>query len=226
MREVVDRPENLRAPVGLEQRVLPERRVLVDAVLVGIEEVGLGIGGDRLGHALEREGRQLVVVVEQGDELTPGHRQGRVGVGRDAAVGLEECDAEPGVAGRPLHEHPAVFQIVGRRTGQAGLPVREGLRGERLQRADEELCLHAIDRDQHAHQRRSLGRRSGLRPVAERLPLEGHLAADDPRGILGRRRPHPDELLDGAGWRIDGGLGRVRGLDPAEPALRPRRAES
>ena len=184
VREVVDRKQDLGAPLGLEQCVLAERRVFVDAVLVGVEEVSLRIGGDRLGHPRECEGGEFVVVVKQGDEVALGHRECGIGVGRDAAVGVEKRDAEPRIAGRPLLEQATVVEIVGGGTGQAGFPVTKGLGGERLERPDQEPGFHAIHGDQHADQRSPGGGVvAGVRPLP--LPVTGHLLRNDPGGILG-----------------------------------------
>ena len=183
VREVVDREENLGTPLGLEQRVLTERRILVDTVLVGVEKVGFGIGGDSLGHPLQCERGELVIVVEQRDEFTASHRERSVGVGRDAAVGVEKRDAEPRVASSPLLEQAAVFEIVRGRTDHACFPVDAGLGGERFERPNQKACLHTVHWDQHADQR---SRRRGSVPRSQSfcLPVAWHFLSHDPGRIF------------------------------------------
>ena len=99
------RAHPLRRPVGLEEGggVAPGG---VDLVLVGVDVVGLGVGVDRRGDAGERVGVQGVVVVEQGDELAPGHRQGVVGGGDDAGVlgPVVDPDTRASAAARPVED--------------------------------------------------------------------------------------------------------------------------
>ena len=71
MGQVVGGVEHLGAPLRLEQRPLPDLPVLVDAVLVGVEKIGVGRGVNRLRHPVEGLGGEEIVVIEQRDELAP-----------------------------------------------------------------------------------------------------------------------------------------------------------
>ena len=71
MGEIVGGVEHLGAPLRLEQRPLPDLPALVDAVLVGVEKIGVGRGLNRLSHPVEGLGGEEIVVIEQRDELAP-----------------------------------------------------------------------------------------------------------------------------------------------------------
>ena len=220
MGQVVDGEEDLGAPLRLEQRVLPERGILVDAVLVGVEEVGIRLGRDRLGHALQCERSELVVVIQQGHERAAGHGQHRVGVGRDAAVAFQKLHAEPAVAGGPFLEQPPVVEIVGSSAGEARLPVGEALGGQRLERAGEKPGLHAVHRDQDADERlRRRGRGTVAADPRVAAALLRNLLRHDPGRVLRRCRRHAAQLFDRSVHVFE----VLRRLQPLQPAPRPRR---
>ena len=75
----------------------------------------------------ERVGMELVVVVEQGDELAAGHRQGVVGGGDDAAVLVAALDPDPRVGAPPPARASRARAAAGAVVDQAQLPVGEAL---------------------------------------------------------------------------------------------------
>ena len=72
-------------PVRLQKGV-GSHAVQGQLVGVGVDDVELGVGGERLRDAQQRVRRQLVVVVEEADELARCTSPGLVGGGGDAAV--------------------------------------------------------------------------------------------------------------------------------------------
>ena len=82
-----------RRPVRLELRgVTPAIRV--DLVVVAVDEVRVGVVRVVEGEFGEAVGRDQVVVVEEGDDLTARQRQRGVGRSADPAVSLEPPDPE------------------------------------------------------------------------------------------------------------------------------------
>ena len=152
VREVIDRVENLRAPLRLEQRAPAHGRILVDVVLVRIQQVGFGLGRDRGHHGGECFGAEFVIVVQQPDKLSAGHGQGVVGVGGDAAVG--RCfDPNPRVPAGRLAQQGQVFAVLGIGHDHAEFPARIRLHLDRADRPSQEVRLHPVNREQNADQR-------------------------------------------------------------------------
>jgi hypothetical protein len=73
------RIEVLGRPVRLEER-LDVRAVEVQLVLVGVDDVGVGMPVEQLDDLEKRVGRDLVVVIQQRDELAV--RRAERGIGR------------------------------------------------------------------------------------------------------------------------------------------------
>jgi len=91
--------EAFRAPVRLEERVTVEPEAVdgEELVLVGVEVVGLRRRGDRLRHPRQRDRRERVVVVEQGDEVACSGVHPELRGRRDPERPLGSDHAVPGV---------------------------------------------------------------------------------------------------------------------------------
>ena len=99
VRRVVLREKEVGQEVGFEVGLVAVA-FLVDFVFVGVEEIGGGIGVVRHRDLVERVRRELVVVIEQGDEVAGGEGKGGVGSGGDVAVFFAEADFDAGIGGR------------------------------------------------------------------------------------------------------------------------------
>ena len=82
---------------------------------------------------------QLVVVVEQGDELAPGHRQGVVGGGDDAAVRTAVLQPDPRVAALSGLELRPYVRVARGVVDEAQLPVAEALALDRAQHRPQDV---------------------------------------------------------------------------------------
>ncbi len=94
---VHDRRHVVRGPSGLD--VAGERPIVGDHVLVAVEHVESGIGGDAARDVLEGVRGERVVVVQQRDVLASGERQGGVGGRGDAVGGVVAGEVDAGVSG-------------------------------------------------------------------------------------------------------------------------------
>ena len=72
---VAVRAQRVRRPRRLEMG--PHPTAVQDGVLVAVEHVEGGVGGDAVGDVLERVGGEGVVVVQQGDVVAGGEVRGR-----------------------------------------------------------------------------------------------------------------------------------------------------
>ena len=149
--DVVLAEDEVGRPVGLEEGVAA-MAVVVDAVLVGVEDVRLRAPVDGVHQVQERVRSELVVVVEQRHEGPPGEGEGAVGGGGD-----------PLVRGERLETDTAVFESVppheGVDLGRAGpvvhehqLPVRIRLGADGGDRAIQEGRVGPVDGNEHADQ--------------------------------------------------------------------------
>ena len=87
--------QRVRRPVGLE--VHPDLTAVEDDVLVGVDHVEVGLGGDLVGDVLEGVGGEGVVVVQQGDVVAGGELERGVGGGGDAAGVFASFEVDAGV---------------------------------------------------------------------------------------------------------------------------------
>src|SRR6516164_2362517 len=89
--------KELRSPIGLEIGAVAAA-IGVELVLVGIENIGVGVPVDRIGHDRQRMRCQYIVMVEERDELATRERDRRVARRADIAVDLaeDELDARLG----------------------------------------------------------------------------------------------------------------------------------
>ena len=83
VRQVVGREHEIGRPARLEQR-RNALALLVQAVLIGIDEIDVRLFVDDFGDFVEGEGRERIVVIEETDEVTGGQGQGAIGVAGDA----------------------------------------------------------------------------------------------------------------------------------------------
>ena len=126
MCEIVDRIEHLRAPLRLEQGIEPRRSLFVDAILVRIEKIGVGIFSDRLRHLEKCERCKLVIMIEKGDVIAFGNFEGRIRIAGNAFVFRKPYQAEPLVLSCEVFQQvPVVAVRVG--IGNAGFPMPIGL---------------------------------------------------------------------------------------------------
>ena len=192
--QIIDREHDLGAPARLEQCVLPQGALLVDAVLVRVEKISLWIGVDRLHHLVEGVGGQFVVMIHQRDELPLRQRQRLIGIGSNATIRGGECEADPGIlAGRRPQILGVCFPIrIGER--DTGFPVGIRLIFERFQRAGENFQRHLIDR-QHNTDQRLVGKRIAGRPLAAQVGLPGFVRRD-PQAVFRWRGRKPSHV----GW--------------------------
>ena len=168
----VHHPERVDGrPIGLQERV-PALALGRQLVLVAVDHVRLGVAVELADHAQERFGGELVVVVEEGDELSLAEIESPVRRGRDPGVLLQEqrFDAAIGL-GRPLDRlpNPAFCRAV---VDDPQLPVRIGLGADRVDRLLQQAPLGLVG----GHHHRDQG------PLRERGQLDG--------GLLGARRTH------------------------------------
>ena len=184
MGQVVGRVEHLGAPLRLEQRPLPDLPVLVDAVFVGVEEIGVGRALDRLGHPMEGLGGKKIVVIEQRDELAPCDSQRCVGRRRDPVVDVELDDPDPRVGLLPRGKEAGDLGVIGIGARQTRLPVGIRLLAERIEGRGEELQRHPIDRHEDADQRLAVAPRRGITLRVEFV--DPWLGRVDPSGVSGR----------------------------------------
>ena len=135
--------EELGRPIRLEKG-LAEPSAAVDLVLVGVDDVRLRLLVQETDAFEQRVRVELVVVIEEGDELTVGRGERLIGRGADSLVRLTEEDVDRPVAG----EAAQVFEcrLVRRAVvGEAELPVRIGLTPDGLDRAREPLRVGVVD---------------------------------------------------------------------------------
>ena len=106
VREVVLPVVQVGIPVRLEVGV--ETAVLhVDLVLVGVDQLRVGMGVDLRGDLIEGYGCQEVIVVKEGDEVARCHGERRVRGIADVAVLWPEGHLDPGIGGcKPLQDRP------------------------------------------------------------------------------------------------------------------------
>ena len=184
MGEIVGGVEHLGAPLGLEQRPLPDLPLLVDAVLVGVEEIGVGRGLNRLCHPVEGLGSEKIVVIEQRDKLAPRDIQRCVGRRGDPVVDVELDDPHPRIGLLPRGKEAGDLGVLGIGARQTRLPVGIRLSGERVEGRGEKLQRHPIHRHQDADQRLAVAPRSS---ITLRVEVKGaRLGCVDPGGISAR----------------------------------------
>ena len=196
--EVADdvlRQEQVRAEVGLEIGVDPPAPP-VELVLVAVDDVGVRMAGELGRDAPEGVRGELVVVVEQGDELAPRHRQRGVGGGRDVAPDRAVREPDPGVGAREGLERLA---NAGARRGvvrDAQLPARVGLRADGLDGTGQPERVGVVGRHQDREDRprcRSDGGGLLALPdparVVPPVPCAAELALDDPAKAERANRP-------------------------------------
>ena len=115
----------LRGPSGLD--VTNEGAVVGHHVLVAVEHVEGGVGGDAVGDVLEGVGGEGVVVVQQGDVVAGGECEGGVGGFGDAAGGGVAGEVDAGVGGGVALQGGGDLGVGGAVVDQAQLPVGVGL---------------------------------------------------------------------------------------------------
>lgn len=131
--EVIGGEEQLGRPIGLEQGAAALAIDGGEQVMIGVEQVAIGCGGDGAGDFPKGVGSQRVVLIEEGDELALGNFQGSVRIAGDALVALQPDHGEAGVQGGVLLEELVHTRAVGGTVGEAGLPVGVGLGEEGIE---------------------------------------------------------------------------------------------
>ena len=162
VREVHVRQQELGRPVGLELRRVAAA-VNVDLVVVGVEDVGVGRGGQGQRDLAERVGRKLVVLIEEEQEVA--RRELGRGVRRAADVAVLGAvdDPDPRIAAASASRVPGERGVAARVVGDAELPARVNLRVDGLDRAVEPLSVGPVDRH-HDRDRRQRCRRRRAAP--------------------------------------------------------------
>lgn len=154
--------QQIGRPRRLEERV-EALAVGVDLVLVGIEEVAVGMGGDAGCHRGQGVRRQLVVVVEEGDEGGAGQLQRAVAGAGDAAVLAERGDLDASVEAGQRGQVGAELLVARRVVADAQLPVAHRLGEHRADATFERPARGAEHRHEHRHERVGVARRVGVR---------------------------------------------------------------
>src|SRR6266480_251975 len=100
--QVHERVEQVRAPLWLEKwRNAP---AISQSIFVAVKNIGAGALANRPRQFKQRERREQVVVVHQGDEISRRHSQCAVGVFRHAQIFWKTLQSNPGVIFLPLLE--------------------------------------------------------------------------------------------------------------------------
>ena len=156
----------LRGPSGLD--VAYEGPVVGDHVLVAVEHVEGGVGGDAVGDVLQRVGGEGVVVVQQGDVVAGGEREGGVGGVGDAVGGVVAGEVDAGVGGGVALQRGGDLGVGGAVVDEAQLPVGVGL----VAHGGDGLLEHGqgwvVDRGEHRDERPARGDVLGRRDAAPR----------------------------------------------------------
>ena len=157
---VVLAEEEIGVPVGLEVGI-EAAALFVDLVLVGVEEIERGLGGEGEGDFGEGGGGEFVVVVEERGELAGGEgERGIRGVG-DVSVLLAMDDFDAGIAFGVVVEDAAHVRGGRGVVRDTEFPVRIELGADRLDRFHEPRLGRVVGRHQHGDER-ALQRREGI----------------------------------------------------------------
>ena len=167
---------------------------LIESVVIGIENGGIGPAVDRIRHPVERIDGQHVVLAEAGHEVAVGHLQGGIGRGRDVAEFRSEAKGNPPVRGGVSLEqfpHPRRGGCV---VGDTELPVWVDLATDRLDGGIEDFIWRVAD-GHHQRDQGSLLERPERRPQLCDPPSGWRVEQMHPVVILigeiGAGRPSP-----------------------------------
>ena len=144
--------QRVRRPPGLQMG--PHLTAVHQRVLVGVDHVQPGLGGDPAGHVVKRVGGERVVMVEQCDVVAGGLGHRGVGGLRNATGRVVAHELDPGVGARVTLEGGEDLGVGGAVVDQAQLPLSEGLGrhgGDRLiEHPDRRVVNRYEDRDEGA----------------------------------------------------------------------------
>lgn len=133
----------------------------VEFVLVGVEEGGVGAGGEGVGDLGERVRGEFVVVVEEGDEVALGESEGGVGGAGNVAAAGEAGDEDARIGGGEVAEDGLNVGRGGGVVGDAELPARVGLGAHAFDGAVEPACGGVVHGHEHGDEGTAGGRGGG-----------------------------------------------------------------
>ncbi len=148
---IVLRQQALAVEVRLEQRRgTPASRI--DAVLVGVDRDGVGMGGEGPADHRQGVGRQKIVVVEKDGDVSLGQRHGGVGRGGHAPGAVVTNQTHARIGGRPIENAPHLGRdraVV----GDAQAPAAVGLAHDGIDGGLQMLGPRVMHRHQDRHGR-------------------------------------------------------------------------
>ncbi|CAA0087456.1 Uncharacterised protein [Starkeya nomas] len=168
--EVVDdvlAEELLVAVVGLEVGVVAFA-LLVDLVLVGVDDFGIGMGVQLDGDLIEGVLGQKVVMIQESDERAARQFQGAVAGGGDMAVALALDPFDARIAGREFGQQGGDMRLGRGVVGDAQFPVRIELRLYRFDHLTQDGGRGVVGRHDHRDEG-LIGQLREMRP--DRLPI-------------------------------------------------------
>ena len=165
---VHQRDDVVRAPARLGVAV--DRAILTKDVLVAVEHVEFGVGGDAVGNLLQGVGGECVVVVQQRDVVARGQREGMVGGGGDPAGGVVAADADPLVCCRVLLERADDLRVARAVIDETELPVGVGLVDDRGNGLVQHVQRRVVHWREHRDQRGTRVGRGGWDVTRYRRP--------------------------------------------------------
>ena len=126
------------------------RGILPHLVLVGIEHLTAGMGPDRPGRLIQRVRSQKVIMVQQTYKIAPGHPEALIGILRNTLVLSQVTDTDARILLRVLFQDPPDRQILRTGIGDAQLPLRVGLGGDRIHHLPQKSFRRAVHRHDDA----------------------------------------------------------------------------
>ena len=194
--------------------------VVGDHVLVGVDHVEVGVGGDAVGDVLEGVGGEGVVVVQEGDVVAGGEVQGGVGgVRRSRRAVSWRVRWMRGSEAAWRSQRGDDLGVGGAVVDQAQLPVGVGLVADGGDRLLEHVQRRVVDGGEHRDQRAGpvrRRRRARVRGCGARR-RGGRAGVDE-------RRLHPDRARDRRARR-PAARDRVRRESCERGACRPGAAQ-
>ncbi len=152
MRDVVAGQQQVRRPVGLEERA-DAAAVPRFLVFVRVNDVEIGLLVEELHYLQEGIWLKLVIVVQHRDEFACRSRERRVAGAGDAAVFSESDDLNPVIEPRVFGQHTADVRLRRGVVGEAELPVRIDLRQHGVDRLAQPALPGVVDRSNDADDR-------------------------------------------------------------------------